>query len=642
MPGRGGGPGWTVPGYSHVRELGAGASGVVMLAVDDITQTQVAVKYLRRGDAALLRRLRAETEAWSRLEDPNVVLLYEYAESPQGAALVTEFVDGVSLRRLLAVEGGVRPEAALSVLSGSLLALAALHDDARLLHRAFKPENILIAGDGTTKITDIGLGEAPGYQGPERDIGPATDIYAATKVFVECLTGPQAVPEPFRGLVMAGLAANPAGRPASAAGFLADLDEIAATAYGETWERTGRSRLADHVARVPYVPGEWAAPAEPKSPAARESAGRQPAQEPAADAARPKRQPEPKPPEPKTVQPQPAKPQPAKPNAAEPNAAEPNMGEPRRAEPHAGEPQAGEPKVEEPPAERSPFGMSPFGPSPYGLPEYETESTGHGEPRRPRQWPARGRTALGVGIVAAVAIAATWYVVAGRNSQDPLASAQTTPPRPTSERPHPSAGPADLAQSISKAVATRRSATFTYRAAGVAAQGALRFTANAATAYDMRVTPLTGARVDRRHPATRVILFGNNAYVARGGWKSYPIAEGGRPGDPGRLYATLAADTRWSSSVHNILALLRSTTQIKRTDLTYRGVASLARLRREPMVAELYKQAPRGSAVRFTIEMAQNQLPRQLIVTIKSPGSRRTFRTTYTGWAQNAPITPPR
>jgi hypothetical protein len=60
------------------------------------------------------------------------------------------------------------------------------------------------------------------------------------------------------------------------------------------------------------------------------------------------------------------------------------------------------------------------------------------------------------------------------------------------------------------------------------------------------------------------------------------------------------------------------------------------------MVAELYKQAPRGSAVRFTIEMAQNQLPRQLIVTIKSPGSRRTFRTTYTGWAQNAPITPPR
>jgi hypothetical protein len=140
-----------------------------------------------------------------------------------------------------------------------------------------------------------------------------------------------------------------------------------------------------------------------------------------------------------------------------------------------------------------------------------------------------------------------------------------------------------------------------------------------------------------------VILLGNRAYVARGGWKAYPLATAGQRGDQGRPYATLAADTRESSSVYDILALLRSSAKVRRTGLTYRGVANLSRLARERTVAELYARAPRGTVVGYTLDMAQNLLPRQLTVTIKAAGGRqRTFRTTYTGWGHGPPIVPPR
>jgi hypothetical protein len=110
-----------------------------------------------------------------------------------------------------------------------------------------------------------------------------------------------------------------------------------------------------------------------------------------------------------------------------------------------------------------------------------------------------------------------------------------------------------------------------------------------------------------------------------------------------RLYATLAVDTRQSSSVYNILALLRSSTKIKQSGLTYRGVAPLSRLAREQTVADLYARAPRRAVVSFTLEMAQSLLPRRLTVSIKAPGGRqRTYRTTYTGWGHGPPIVPPR
>ncbi|HZB31453.1 MAG TPA: protein kinase [Streptosporangiaceae bacterium] len=660
----GGAGGWTVPGYTYVRDLGAGRSGWVVLAKDDVTQTPVAIKYLRAG-AAPLDRLAAAAGSLSRLEDPNLVLFYEYAESPYGdGAIVTEYVEGISLRRLLAAnEGrGIGPTAALSVLSGSLLALAALHG-AGLAHGVYKPENVLIAADGTVKLGDVGVGDAPPYQAPERALSAAADLYAATTVFVECLAGAHAMPEPFRGIVAAGLAADPGRRPASAAAYLTELDETATAAYGSSWERTGRAGLAEQAAAVAARMPSQAAPTPAPAYEQEQEQGRERGREPTADEMTTRWDPTPSgsvphprdrheraPFEPLPYEPAPHESPPHEPPQHEPAPHQPAAG---RRPPYEPAPPAERLESARPPFEPAGYEAGPFEPRAYEPSTYDPGAYGPGAydaPGRPpaRRSPPRSRTGIRIAIGASVAvvlgIGALWYVAAGRNSPDPAAHAQATSSSPESGPPRPPARPAELARAISKAVAARRTATFTYRTAGVAAQGMLKFAAGSATAYDMNLTPLAGARPDRRRPASRVILVGDRAYVERDGWRSYSVTRAEQATGQGqRLYATLAVDTRQSSSVYNILALLRSSTKIKQSGLTYRGVAPLSRLAREQTVADLYARAPRRAVVSFTLEMAQSLLPRRLTVSIKAPGGRqRTYRTTYTGWGHGPPIVPPR
>src|SRR6266571_5326848 len=152
-------PEWTIPGYTELRALGSGGFGDVVLARHDGTGTLVAVKYLRPdllagpGFAAMFR---AEAAVLAALDDPNVVRLYEYIESPAGAAIVMELIGGVTLREILAFQGKTTAEAALAVLQGSLLGLAAAHRRG-VVHRDYKPENVLVNGDGISKLTDSGI-----------------------------------------------------------------------------------------------------------------------------------------------------------------------------------------------------------------------------------------------------------------------------------------------------------------------------------------------------------------------------------------------------------------------------------------------------------------------------------------------------
>ncbi len=281
--------GWTVPGFSPIRELATGASGPVVLAVDEATRTQVAIRYISdrfRADAAFVSRFRGEARVLEHLEDDNLVDFYAYVEETGGSAIVMELVDGVSLRRVLATQGPTGPLAAMTVFGGSLLALAAAHG-AGLVHRAYKPENVLIRRDGLAKVSDLGLlVEAGGSIGAASYLAPelwsgalpsvSSDLYAATAVFFECLTGHppysarkpadlarahqsapipvDEVPGPLQALIAHGLAKSTTERPTSAADLLGELDDAAAAAYGSSWEGQGRDRLAEMAAAAERAP----------------------------------------------------------------------------------------------------------------------------------------------------------------------------------------------------------------------------------------------------------------------------------------------------------------------------------------------------------------------------------------------------
>src|ERR1022692_3964484 len=183
-------PEGSVPGYTELRALGSGGFGDVMLARHNVSGVLVAIKYLRRellAGQGFAEMFRGEAVVLASLEDPNVVRLYEYVESPSGAAIVMELIDGVSLHEILARQGSTTAEAALAVLQGSLMGLAAAHQRG-VVHRDYKPANVLVSGDGVSKLTDFGLAVRFGDR-PAPAAARAGDVSSATATFYEGLTG---------------------------------------------------------------------------------------------------------------------------------------------------------------------------------------------------------------------------------------------------------------------------------------------------------------------------------------------------------------------------------------------------------------------------------------------------------------------
>ncbi|RSN43354.1 serine/threonine protein kinase, partial [Actinomadura sp. WAC 06369] len=264
-------------GFDEVAELGRGAQGRVVLARHTESGAPVAIKYVDTAAGADTARLRHEAALLGRVADPHVARLYRLVESPHGAAIVMEAVNGVPLKRVLAEHGSLTPEQALTVLKGSLSGLAAAHA-VGVVHRDYKPANVVVRADGLSKLIDFGIAVpagggdrsgTPAYMAPEQwrgePVSPSTDVYAATCVFFECLTGRRpfggdraalmaghltapppldGVPAPVRDLVARGLAKTALERPAGAEAFVRELEDAAAGAYGGDWEERGVRALA--------------------------------------------------------------------------------------------------------------------------------------------------------------------------------------------------------------------------------------------------------------------------------------------------------------------------------------------------------------------------------------------------------------
>jgi Tol biopolymer transport system component/predicted Ser/Thr protein kinase len=146
-----------IGGYRLEKRLGAGGMGTVYLAVDTKLNRRVAIKLLSGdlADAAARRRFQREAQMASSLNHPHILTVYDVGELEGRQYLVTEYVDGGTLRDWAVAEKHSWRQV-LDLVTGVADGLAAAHG-AGILHRDIKPANILVAKNGYAKLADFGL-----------------------------------------------------------------------------------------------------------------------------------------------------------------------------------------------------------------------------------------------------------------------------------------------------------------------------------------------------------------------------------------------------------------------------------------------------------------------------------------------------
>jgi eukaryotic-like serine/threonine-protein kinase len=242
--------------------IGAGASGVVYRALDPNLMRIVAIKVLRpdlhASSAAFKTRMLREAQAMAQLSHPHVVAVYDVGTHEDTVYIVMEHIDGLTLSQWLQAS----PRSPAEILRVAIEAgrgLAAAHDKG-LVHRDFKPENVLVARDGQAKVTDFGLarlGDVPidlrELEGAAQEAATltrglvGTPAYMAPELFAGAPAGARSDQFAFCVTLHAALF----GRHPYGAGQGLALSELIARVQGETREApTLSSPLHEHVLDV--------------------------------------------------------------------------------------------------------------------------------------------------------------------------------------------------------------------------------------------------------------------------------------------------------------------------------------------------------------------------------------------------------
>jgi serine/threonine-protein kinase len=250
----------TIARYRVGRLIGAGGMGEVYLAEDEVLQRKVALKLLPARftqDEERVRRFQREARAVSALNHPNILTIYEIGHSDSVHYIATEYIEGQTLRDVMASRRLTIPEV-IDIATGVANALAAAHD-AGIVHRDIKPENIMLRPDGYVKVLDFGLaklmddamkdsatGQVLGtliYLSPEQARGQQpdarSDLYSLGAVMYEMLTGSPVVRgDNFLDLAIAIANERPKAPSASTPNVPPELDRIVLKALQK--ERDGR------------------------------------------------------------------------------------------------------------------------------------------------------------------------------------------------------------------------------------------------------------------------------------------------------------------------------------------------------------------------------------------------------------------
>jgi serine/threonine protein kinase len=200
--------------YKIVRELGRGAMGVVYHAIDPNIGRPVAIKTIQFSSVRkpeeqerLRERLFREARSAGMLSHPGIVTIYDVEQQGDLAYIAMEYVDGPTLDQMLSATEAVTAEQMFGILGQTAVALDYAHLKG-IVHRDIKPANIMIAADGSAKITDFGIAKitasenltmtgsivgTPHYMSPEqvqgKQLDGRSDQFSLAVIAFEMLTG---------------------------------------------------------------------------------------------------------------------------------------------------------------------------------------------------------------------------------------------------------------------------------------------------------------------------------------------------------------------------------------------------------------------------------------------------------------------